>query len=71
MEETITEEKPKTTGMVYITDNDNMFLAPEGISQEEQNRLSLEVDRDVLMEKLAKIEEELKALPNQEHRAGG
>lgn len=68
MEETITEEKPKTTGMVYITDNDNMFLAPEGISQEEQNRLSLEVDRDVLMEKLAKIEEELKALPNQEHK---
>ena len=68
MEETITEEKPKTTGMVYITDNDNMFLAPEGISQEEQNRLSLEVDRDVLMEKLAKIEEELKALPTQEHK---
>ena len=68
MEETITEEKSKNTGMVYITDNDNMFLAPEDISQEEQNRLSLEVDRDVLMEKLAKIEEELKALPNQEHK---
>lgn len=69
MEETeITEEKQKTTGMVYITDNDNMFLAPEGISQEEQNRLSLEVDRNVLMEKLAKIEEELKALPDQPHK---
>lgn len=67
MEEIETKEK-KTTGMVYITDNDNMFLAPDGISQEEQNRLSLEVDRDVLMEKLAKIEEELKALPNQEHK---
>ena len=67
MEDIETKEK-KTTGMVYITDNDNMFLAPDGISQEEQNRLSLEVDRDVLMEKLAKIEEELKALPNQEHK---
>lgn len=67
MEEIETKEK-KTTGMVYITDNDNLFLAPDGISQEEQNRLSLEVDRDVLMEKLAKIEEELKALPNQEHK---
>lgn len=67
MEDIETEEK-KTTGMVYITDNDNMFLAPDGISQAEQNRLSLEVDRDVLMEKLAKIEEELKALPNQEHK---
>ena len=68
MEGIETKEEKKTTGMVYITDNDNMFLAPEGISQEEQNRLSLEVDRDVLMEKLAKIEEELKALPNQEHK---
>ena len=67
MEDIETKEK-KNTGMVYITDNDNMFLAPDGISQEEQNRLSLEVDRDVLMEKLAKIEEELKALPNQEHK---
>ena len=68
MEEIENREEKKTTGMVYITDNDNMFLAPDGISKEEQNRLSLEVDRDVLMEKLAKIEEELKALPTQEHK---
>ena len=68
MEEIENKEEKKTTGMVYITDNDNMFLAPDGISKEEQNRLSLEVDRDVLMEKLAKIEEELKSLPNQEHK---
>lgn len=67
MEDIETKEK-NNTGMVYLTDNDNMFIAPDGISQEEQNRLSLEVDRDVLMEKLAKIEEELKALPNQEHK---
>ena len=53
MEEIENREEKKTTGMVYITDNDNMFLAPDGISKEEQNRLSLEVDRDVLMEKLA------------------
>lgn len=68
MEDIETNEAKKTSGMVYITDNDNMFLASDGISQEEQNRLSLEVDRDVLMEKLAKIEKELKALPNQEHK---
>lgn len=68
MEDIETKKEQKNTGMVYLTDNDNMFIAPDGISQEEQNRLSLEVDRDVLLEKLAKIEAELKALPNQEHK---
>lgn len=39
MEETKTEEeKDKTTGIVYISDNDNMFFAPEGISEEERKR---------------------------------
>ena len=67
MEDIETKEK-NNTGMVYLTDNDNMFIAPDGISQEEQNRLSLEVDRDVLLEKLAKIEAELKALPKEERK---
>ena len=49
MEET--KEKDKTTSVVYISDNDNMFIAPEGISEEERKRLSLEVDRDLLKKK--------------------
>ena len=57
MEET--KEKDKTTGVVYISDNDNMFIAPEGISEEERKRLSLEVDRDLLKKKLEEIEAEL------------
>ena len=68
MEGIETKKEQKNTGLVYLTDNDNMFIAPDGISQEEQNRLSLEVDRDVLLEKLAKIEAELKALPKEEHK---
>ena len=64
MEETKTEEvKDKTTGIVYISDNDNMFIAPEGISEEERKRLSLEVDRDFLKKKLEEIEAELEDMP--------
>ena len=62
MEEIETKEK-KTTGMVYITDNDNMFLAPDGISEEERKKLSLEVDRDLLKKKLEEIEAELEGMP--------
>ena len=64
MEET--KEKDKTTGVVYISDNDNMFIAPEGISEEERKRLSLEVDRDLLKKKLEEIEAELEGLPETE-----
>ena len=61
MEET--KEKDNTTGVVYISDNDNMFIAPEGISEEERKRLSLEVDRDLLKKKLEEIEAELEGMP--------
>lgn len=61
MEET--KEKDKTTDVVYISDNDNMFIAPEGISEEERKRLSLEVDRDLLKKKLEEIEAELEGMP--------
>ena len=64
MEET--KEKDKTTGVVYISDNDNMFIAPEGISEEERKRLSLEVDRDLLKKKLEEIEAELEGMPETE-----
>ena len=64
MEET--KEKDKTTSVVYISDNDNMFIAPEGISEEERKRLSLEVDRDLLKKKLEEIEAELEGLPETE-----
>lgn len=64
MEET--KEKDKTTGVVYISDNDNMFIAPEGISEEERKRLSLEVDRDLLKKKLEELEAELEGLPETE-----
>ena len=40
------DEKEKSKGVIYITDNDNMFIAAENISQEEINRLSLETDRN-------------------------
>ena len=64
MEET--RERDKTTGVVYISDNDNMFIAPEGISEEERKRLSLEVDRDLLKKKLEEIEAELEGMPETE-----
>lgn len=64
MEET--KEKDKTTGVVYISDNDNMFIAPEGISEEERKKLSLEVDRDLLKKKLEEIEAELEGMPETE-----
>lgn len=53
------DEKEKSKGVIYITDNDNMFIAAENISQEEINKLSLETDRNALKEKLAVIEAEL------------
>ena len=60
MEDTQTIEKQRTTGIVYMTDNDNMFIAPEGLSQEEIQRLCLETDRDMLKKQLEEIEAELK-----------
>ena len=70
MEETKTEEeKDKTTGIVYISDNDNMFFAPEGISEEERKRLSLEADRNALRERLSAIESELEDMSKPQSQA--
>ena len=61
------DDKDKNKGIVYITDNDNMFIAAENISQEELNRLSLETDIQAAREKLSKMEEELKNMNKGEH----
>ena len=54
-----TKEEQKTADVVYLTDNDNMFVAPAGLSEEEVQRLSLETDRVMLQKKLEEIEAEL------------
>lgn len=38
------EQEKSKTGVPYITDNENMFIAPEGLSQEEIEKLSIETD---------------------------
>ena len=55
----INTDKSKT-GVLYITENDNMFIAPEGISDDEYKRISLETDRNAFKEKLKAIEASLK-----------
>ena len=54
-----TKGEQKTADVVYLTDNDNMFVAPAGLSEEEVQRLSLETDRVMLKKKLEEIEAEL------------
>ena len=54
-----TKEEQKTADVVYLTDNDNMFVAPAGLSEEEVQRLSLETDRVMHKKKLEEIEAEL------------
>ena len=60
------ENKDKKTGVLYLTDNDNMFIAAENLSPKEFDRLALETDIQSFREKLLKMEEELKSMVNGE-----
>ena len=53
----INTDKAKT-GVVYITDNENMFIAPEGLSEAEYERLSLETDNNAMQKRLAELTSE-------------
>ena len=55
------------TGVPYITENENIFIAPEGLSSEEFDRISLETDINALREKLSKMEAELEEKKKTEH----
>lgn len=61
-----TEESKRKTGTLYMTDNDNLFIADKNLSQADFNRLSLETDIQSFKEKLAKMEAELSSLVNGE-----
>lgn len=61
-----TEESKRKTGTLYMTDNDNLFIADKNLSQSDFNRLSLETDIQSFKEKLAKMEAELNSLVNGE-----
>ena len=61
-----TEESKIKTGTLYMTDNDNLFIADKNLSQADFNRLSLETDIQSFKEKLAKMEAELSSLVNGE-----
>ena len=63
--ETTTENKKD--GVVYITDNDNMFVAEKNLSPERFNQLALETDINAAKEKLAEMEKQLEELVKGEH----
>ena len=63
----INTDKSKT-GVVYITDNENMFIAPEGLSEAEYERLSLETDINAMQKRLAELTSETQPqMQNLEH----
>lgn len=62
-----TTKDNKTTGVVYITDNENMFIADQNLSPERFNQLALETDINAAREKLAAMEKELEELNKEEH----
>lgn len=62
----INSDKSKT-GVVYITDNENMFIAPEGISDEEYKRISLETDINAMKEKIEKMQKDLSNMTEPAH----
>ena len=62
----INSDKSKT-GVVYITNNENMFIAPEGISDEEYKRISLETDINAMKEKIEKMQKDLSNMTEPAH----
>ena len=55
-------ETTSTTGVPYFTDNDNIFIAPENISQEEIEKLSYETDVNVFKDEIAKLKKQIEEL---------
>lgn len=57
----------KKDGVVYITDNDNMFVAEKNLSPEKFTQLALETDINATREKLLEMEKQLKELNKGEY----
>lgn len=60
-------EKENKSGEVYITENDNFFVADKNLAPEDFTRFAIETDINAFKEKIAKLEAELLALNKGEH----
>lgn len=64
--ENVQAQANSNTGVLYITENENMFFAPEGISNEEYERISLEIDINAMKDKIKELEAKQKDISNEE-----